>query len=200
MCKAPCVQACLDLVKPALGMGSALVAATTLLVAAACGRFDSTVTLTNRSEDARAITSAFNDWERLPSTCQALLVPGSVKAATISSSGVSWAIATFKPVPDCSYTQPPAWPGGPPRPVPVRQIGPWGRPSPPIGVFEKQPGRPWSMNQEGGTPFPCPAPAGNAPGPENGSIPPEVLAKWNLKYAPDCSNVSYPMRPRVNLP
>lgn len=169
-------------------------------MAAACGGSSTTAASPNQSQDIQALTLAFNKWEFLPSTCQAVMVPGTLKTATIPSSGVSWAIATFKRVAGCSYSEPPAYPGGPPRPIPARQIGPWGRPSLPIGVFERQPGQAWSMNEEGGTPFPCPAPGGHAPGPSNGAIPPEVLAKWHLKYAPNCSNVSYPLQPQVSLP
>lgn len=173
--------------------GAVILAVQIATVAAACGGLRSSTTSADQTEDVQSITSAFNTWEFLPSTCQGVIVPGTLKTARLSS-GVSWAIATFMPATGCSYSQ--QAPGYPRQTFAVQQIGPWGAPSPPIGVFERQPGQRWSMNQEGGTPFPCPDLGGHGPGPENGAIPPEVLAKWHLKYAPDCSNVAYPARPR----
>lgn len=162
---------------------------------AACG--GANLGPTGATADAPLIVSAFNSWEELPATCQALLVPGSLRVATLASTGVAWAMAAFKPVPDCSFTMGPASPGGPPRPIRIEQIGPWGRePQPPIGVFQRPPGQGWTMNSEGGKPFPCPAPGGIAPGPGNGALPAELIRKWDLRYATNCAEVSYPMRPR----
>jgi hypothetical protein len=54
------------------------------------------------------------------------------------------------------------------------------------------------MNDEGGIPFPCPAPGGDAPGPFNGSLPPPVLAAWGFTYATNCASVYYPVQPAPN--
>lgn len=81
-------------------------------------------------------------------------------------------------------------------PFSLDQIGPWGRvPQPPIGIFQQNAGGAWAMNDEGGYPFPCPAPGGAAPGPNNGALPPEVVKAWHRKYEANCANVIYPMQP-----
>lgn len=148
--------------------------------------------------EGAAITAAFNSWEILPATCQGVIIPGTLRIATVKSTGVSWAIAAFEPAPGCSANLAPASPGGPPRPLGPEQIRPWSYvPQPTIGVFQRQPGQSWSMNSEGGRPFPCPAPGGRAPGPGNGALPPEVLVKWDLEYAPNCADVVYPLRPKA---
>ena len=52
------------------------------------------------------------------------------------------------------------------------------------------------MNEEGGSPFPCPAPGGMAPGAGNGALPAPALAAWRLSYATNCAFPSYPIQPR----
>jgi len=157
---------------------------------AGCGRSASLSSSQGTPTDVSAITTAFNTWEGLPSSCLGMMNTESLKVALVSE--VGWAIATFRPPRDCTKSLGPALPGGPPRTVPIASIGPWGESSPPLGVFERLPGSPWRMNEEGGVPFPCPAPGGAPPGPYNGALPPRVVEEFNLKYAPDCANVSYP--------
>lgn len=144
--------------------------------------------------DERALEEAFGSWERLPQTCPAVVVPGSARFAR-TPDGVGWAMAKFEPSPTCSYSMAPVSEGGPRRSVAPNMIGPFGRS--PVGIFEQQPGGSWSMNQEGGRPFPCPAPGGVAPGPGNGSLPASVLVAWRLVYAPDCAFPTYPLQPRA---
>ncbi len=163
-------------------------------VFAGCGQSVSDSSTHGTTADMAAITAAFNYWWDIPSTCLGLMNTGSLKVAEVS--GVGWAIATFRPPSDCVKNLNPAFVGGPPRTEPISSIAPWGNPSPQDGVFERLPGANWRMNQSGGFPFPCPAPGGAAPGLPNGALPPAVLAKFNLKYAPDCANVHYPDQPR----
>lgn len=144
--------------------------------------------------EERALEDAFGSWERLPPTCPAVVVSGSARFAK-TTEGVGWAMARFEPSPTCSYSMAPASEGGPRRSVAPKMIGPFGRS--PIGIFEQQPGGSWNMNQEGGRPFPCPAPGGVAPGPGNGSLPASVLVAWGLFYASDCAFPTYPLQPRT---
>lgn len=146
------------------------------------------------TSDASAITQAFDSWESLPATCFGQIKSGTTQFAELSSSGIAWAIADFVPVAGCSYSLNPAGPGLAPRPVPVSQIGPWGH-APVVGVFQKVFGT-WAMNDEGGKPFPCPAPGGAAPGPGNGALPVSVVSAWGLTYAANCALVTYPFQPR----
>ena len=146
--------------------------------------------------DMAQLVNAFNSWEMLPTTCLAELISGSVRVATVPNTGASWAIANFRPPSDCVKTMRSRTPGATVT-VPLAQIGPWGRvPQPPVGVFERMRGGAWVMNDEGGRPFPCPAPGGSAPGPGNGALPASVLATWHLKYASGCAEVVYPLEPR----
>lgn len=148
--------------------------------------------------EAPHITVAFNAYELLPATCEGVIIPGTLRVAKVGSTGVWWAMAAFEPEPACSHSLAPASAGGPPRPLKPEQIRPWGYvPQPTIGIFQRLLGQSWSMNQEGGRPFPCPAPGGRAPGPGNGALPPEVLRMWDLEYAPNCDDVVYPMRPKA---
>jgi len=144
----------------------------------------------------QALEVAFDGWERLPSTCPAKVIAGSARVAAVPG-GVNWAMAQFQPASSCSYSLPPATPGGPARPIPPQMVGPFANTNgPPVGIFEQQSGGPWVMNEEGGEPFPCPAPEGIAPGPGDGALPAAVLAAWGLSYAPDCAFPSYPPQPR----
>jgi hypothetical protein len=145
--------------------------------------------------DLIGLSSAFDSWESMQPTCGGQPIAGSVKIATIRASGISWATADFEPVPSCiDYVSPSAGPSS--QTIPPDQVPPFEAvPGPPLGVFEQLPGSSWTMNEEGGTEFPCPAPRGAAPGPGNGSIPTPVLAAWHLSYAADCSNVAYPQQP-----
>lgn len=145
--------------------------------------------------DVASITAAFNAWEALPSTCQGVMEPGTGRLAIITATGVSWAIATFEPMSGCVENLKPAGPGQAPRTVPIAQIAPWGG-TPPIGVFEADASGGWSMNDEGGMPFPCPALGGAAPGPGNGSLPPAVLQAWGMSYAANCAEVYFPPQPQ----
>lgn len=146
--------------------------------------------------DRQALEVAFALWERLPATCPGSIVPGTERLARVG--GVEWAMARFGPAANCTHTLAPAVPGGPTRSVDPMQVGPFARTSGlPIAVFERQPDGRWLMNQEGGSPFPCPAPGGTAPGPGNGALPAAALAAWGLSYATNCAFPSYPTQPRA---
>jgi hypothetical protein len=145
--------------------------------------------------DLTSLSAAFNSWEDMQPTCGGQAIRGTVKVATIESTGDSWAIASFEPASSCvDYVAPGA--GASSQTIPPDQVPPFEEvPGPPIGVFEKMSGGNWIMNEEGGTVFPCPAPNGAPPGPGNGSLPAQVLAAWGLSYATNCSNVNYPQEP-----
>lgn len=171
-----------------------VVAGVAIVTCVGCGRQQGTVTVTSGESTISAITAAFNAWEQLPETCLGQVVPGTAEEAEIVSQHQGWAIAHFRHSNPCTDSLAPMYYGGPPRPLTINQIGPWGEPVV-IGVFERTDRGAWQMNQEGGTPFPCPAPGGATPGLDNGSVPPSVLSAWGLKYAADCASVHYPVQP-----
>jgi hypothetical protein len=144
-----------------------------------------------RADDVANLGGAFEAWENLPSTCGAHVLAGTGRLATITSTGISWAIANFGPNPNC-IAKIGGSPGEPTDTANPATFGPFHPNRPTTGVFEHKPGASWEMNDEGGTPFPCPAPGGAAPGPGNGSLPASVVSAWHLTYATDCANVSYP--------
>ncbi len=97
------------------------------------------------------LVSAVDTYEVLPKTCTAQTVPGAVWVATVKATGVSFAVAGFRPAPHCYDTEI----GG--QTLPPNEISPFANvPPPPAGLFERQPGGKWVMNVETGKPFPCP--------------------------------------------
>ncbi|MDQ2753935.1 MAG: hypothetical protein M3R71_00100 [Actinomycetota bacterium] len=124
-----------------------------------------------------ALAVAFEQYENLPATCPVETVPGTVYLAKIKATGVSFAVAGFKPTPACQVLS--EGKIGPPPP----NYGPFGEiPPPPVGVFQDQPGAPWVMNSEAGVPYPCPPQPGERPAKYNSMVPPEVIAAWKLPY------------------
>ncbi len=153
-------------------------------------------TISPSLSDTSGIVGAFQHWEHLPATCAAEMVAGSEKVA-VTNAGVEWAIARFMAAASCTYTLDPGRAGGQQRSVAPSRIGPFSEPSPPLGVFEKAGSTAsWVMNDEGGSPFPCPAPGGAAPGNGNGAIPAAVLTTWRLAYPPNCAFPVYEPEPR----
>lgn len=151
---------------------------------------------TATTADRQALEAAFATWERLPATCPGSIVPNSDRYALVRD--VEWAMATFGPAATCTQTLAPATAGGPTRSVDPMRVGPFAETNGlPVAVFEKQPGGSWVMNEEGGSPFPCPAAGGMAPGPGNGAVPAPALAAWGLSYAANCAFPSYPSQPRT---
>lgn len=146
---------------------------------------------------ASELDRAFQAWEKLPATCPVVEIPGTSRLATIDATGVSWATAQFAPAPGCQVFRAPVSGSTSNQftPVDPRQFGPFSTTVPPRGVFEQPSSAPWQMNDEGGSPFPCPAPGGAAPGLDNGSIPKDVLQAWGLSYASHCELVNYPRAP-----
>lgn len=121
-------------------------------VLSACSASASGVTTPKPSPaDIPALTKQFDSFEGLPGTCSGQLVAGSVHLATITATGTSWAVASFQRPEGCVYFQAPLTPGGPPRTVPLDQIGSWSDGHPvTISVFERAPNGPWIMNGEPG--------------------------------------------------
>jgi len=147
--------------------------------------------------DRGALKEAFVKWEAFPvSTCPAgaiEIVAGSLMAATVNETGESWAIARFVPLETCKVFNLRGANDPGRQSVDPRLLR--GLDGSPIAVFERAKGGDWTMNQQGGAPFPCPSPNGAPPGKGNGSLPPIVLRAWSLAYAKDCSIVSYPRQP-----
>lgn len=158
-------------------------------------------------KDIAALTSAFNQWETLPTTCQGVLVRKTLHVATVQSNGVSWATAQFVPPKGC-YEQAPPVNGGPPMPPKryTNQINPWSQTVGTIfGIFERNPRQTWAMNDEAGQVngrlvYPCAVtpPGTQPPGPSNGAIPADVLAVWNMRPQPSslCEQAFYPYAAR----
>lgn len=147
--------------------------------------------------DAQGLELAFVNWEQLPASCPVKILPGTASIASIKATGASWAIASFAPLPTCTeHVPPPAV--GPPPVITPNEVGPFTETAgPPVGVFERSGTGAWVMNEEGGYPFPCPAPDGAAPGRGNGAFPPQVLTAWKLPYARNCGNGPlYPSPPQ----
>lgn len=147
--------------------------------------------------DVRVLKEAFAKWESIPiSTCPAdalEIAANSLMAATVNGTGESWAIARFIPSETCKIFNLPGANQTAMLSVDPRLLR--GLDGAPVAVFERARGANWIMNQEGGAPFPCPAPNGTPPSKGNGSLPPSVLSAWGLAYAKDCSTVSYPRQP-----
>lgn len=157
-----------------------------LLLLWGCGSSEPASTRAASADDLSAFTATFVARERVPDTCPAQVVPGSVKVAKVKETGITWAIALIEPAPRCRYA------GGvndPPLVGPGDHL-PWVPEQQVLSVFERKEGGPWEMNSDAGTPFPCPAPNGIQPGPGNGSLPPSVLRAFHLRYAEDCSTIS----------
>jgi hypothetical protein len=165
--------------RPAPGPSAPVIPTTPTTIAPTSGVVVGQLSTTDRQQ----LVTAFDQWEELPSTCDGQMISGSSKEATITASQVSWAIASFRPVSNCTAFLNPA------------SSGPFGEHSPPVGVFERMKGGAWVMNSEGGTPFPCPAADGQAPAVGNGSLPPSVVAAWKMTYAPNCASVIYLRQP-----
>jgi len=104
-------------------------------------------------------------------------------------------MASFEAASDCTVTLAPTTPGGTSPTVPANHLGPFASTTnAPIGIFQEVNGT-WTMDDEGGVPFPCPAPEGDTPGPGNGALPAAVFAVWGLQYATNCSFVGYSPQP-----
>jgi hypothetical protein len=155
--------------------------------------------------DVNSIGHAFSEWEQLPTTCPGEIIAGTLRIATVTGTGDSWATANFEAGPTCSESLAPGKPGEAPRPIPVSEIWPWGEKiQPVVAVFQKTSTEPWRMNGEAGSingkrVFPCSVgPGGTAPGFGNGAIPADVLSAWgwHASSAGTCSRLGYPLAPQ----
>lgn len=140
--------------------------------------------------DVGSLNAAFSGWGSLPASCPVQPVPGSVHVATISATGVSWAIGKFGPIAACQLIAN-GQAVNPLRAVPFV----YAADGHPEAVFEQQANGPWRMNAEGGTAFPCPPGPGVQASAGNGALPEDVVKAWGMTYAQGCANVSYPRAP-----
>jgi hypothetical protein len=154
--------------------------------------------------DLAAVTSAFNSYNYLPSTCRAVPVSAQSRFATVpaGTSGsvveVSWAIVTFDRSPRCVVNLAPPPGINPPYTEPLNQVAPWGPDKTATAVFE-QTSTTWQENGAQSIPFPCPSSDSGVgqPGPNSAAVPVEVLRAWNMTYATACSKGVYsPFAPR----
>ena len=137
------------------------------------------VALTPSSSDVTEIGMSFSQFADFTgSNCKVVPVPGTLKAATISSSGVNWAFATMMPASDCTIKDSS---GNVIDPNSVAPFG--GSVAQRSGVFEQQPGGAWTMNSFESQPFPCPPPAGSSPGYDQPFVPLAVLNAVGVSYA-----------------
>lgn len=146
--------------------------------------------------DTVQLDAAFASYERIVTSCAVEPQAGSVKIGVVNATGVSWAIAKFQPASTCVINSAAPIVGSDRTTTQINPDRLRVFADPPVGVFERSARGGWQMNQEGGIPFPCPAPSGIAPGLGNGAIPAEVLSSWGLPYAANCSTVRYPPVPR----
>jgi hypothetical protein len=140
-----------------------------------------TLSATDRSAIGNdyAQATAFNQ-------CAVEPVPGQLKAAVISATGVAWAFGTMEP--DCRIVR-----DG--QRISPSQMFPFGAIPDNAGVFEKQPGGAWHINWVESDPFPCPPVSSRpdgTPGPGSPMVPLAVLNAVGVSYAPGCDHVYIP--------
>lgn len=124
-----------------------------------------------------ALEAAFQEWAGLGASCSVYVNPTSIELAYLNPTATYWATASVTPEQDCSQTD---------------RLELFGSSSDLRAVFEEQGTGKWQMNEEEGSPFPCPAPGGRAPGYGNAALPPAVLSVWQLSYPLDCGFPVYP--------
>lgn len=143
--------------------------------------------------DEAATLAAFVAYWNLPATCPVTL--GSPLRIAYDSSGTGWSVAPVVPAPSCmlyrsplANERPGPGPGGG-YAIPALSIEAFGTRQ--MATFSKGRGAGWVMDGLAGSPFPCPAPQGIAPGPTNGSLPSAVVRALGLHYATNCASVYF---------
>jgi hypothetical protein len=143
--------------------------------------------------DLDEIVSAYQTWTNFSGNCTVVPVKGTLHAATITETGVSWAFGQFDPPPGCTVNLSTGT-----ADIITSKVF---EDAPPqnSGVFEKQPGGAWEMNYYQSVPFPCPdnlTAVGYAPGYDTPFIPLSVLNAVRVSSASGCGHIYIPRPPR----
>lgn len=146
------------------------------------------------SSDTASIMKAFGEYMGF-TQCPLVPVTGTFRAATITSTGVSWAFGQATPQSGCTVQT-----SSGVREDPVAS-GLWSDSAPSnAGVFERQPGGDWVMNSNESEPFPCPDNLSSpytSPGPSSPYVPSSVLNAVGVTYAASgCGDAFTPQEPR----
>jgi hypothetical protein len=140
------------------------------------------------SSDNVAIGEAFSLYANY-SACQVQPVPGSLKAATISATGVRWAFGAMEPALGCTVK----FSTG--QTIDANSVYPFSSgTAQKSGVFEEQAGKAWVMNSFESNPFPCAPAPGERPGFGNPWVPLAVLNAVGVAHASSsgCSSAYTP--------
>jgi hypothetical protein len=148
--------------------------------------------------DLTALEAAAESYWLLPSTCR--VVPSGDVRMAVDASGTQWALVLIVPATTClvweprlTGTPPGSGPGGD-YPADLSHLEEFA--STQDSTFMKPPGGMWTMGGLAGTPFPCPAPGGAAPGLGNGALPASVVRAFGLVPPSNCASVYFPPAPR----
>lgn len=151
------------------------------------------ITLT--SADLTAIGVAFAQFTSF-TACAVQPVPGQMKAAVVTATGVKWAFGPLQPVAGCTVNVDGA-------PVSPYRTPPFGGEGTSSAVFTDPPGGTWQVNWLESDPFPCPADLNKtrlSPGPGSPAVPLAVLNAVGVLWSssPKCNTASeyIPTTPR----
>jgi hypothetical protein len=125
--------------------------------------------------------------------CPVHPVPNTLKAATVTATGISWAFGKLEPQSGCLLT------AGDGTKLDPHRAYPFGTLTGSTGVFEKQPGGPWVMNYWESAPFPCPdntAVPYLTPGFDRPYVPDAVLTAVHVPFAKGCDHIIVQTGPR----
>lgn len=172
-----------------------LLGALSILAVAACGSSTGPtvragvsgaepVTPTSSDLEQLATARMNYDWGRpLTYGCKVTVTPSTVKMATETGTGTTWAIATIKPMPGTCLT-----PNGTDAAVYQGRYA--------TDVFEKPPGGPWRMNNPATYPFPCGPTLGEGSGPPF-AVQPNLPSVTNPPGVTTPTVTALPPGPRV---
>lgn len=143
--------------------------------------------------DISEIVQAYESWTQFRGNCTLVPVQGTLKAATIAASGISWAFGQFAPPAGCTVQLSTGT-------ADIISSHAFDNSLPhDSGVFEKQGGGSWQMNYYESVPFPCPdnlSAYGHSPGYDTPYVPLSVLNAVGVSYASGCENIFIPPAPR----
>ncbi len=142
------------------------------------------------TSDIHDLVQAFEEWTKFPGNCTLQPVPGTLKAATVTSTGVRWAFGQFVPPTGCTATTRDG------RTVDVVSSK-YYIATPPLdaGVFEQKSGGKWQVNSFQSNPWPCPDNLSveyMTPGTGTPYVPLSVLSAVGVPYAPGCEHAYTP--------
>jgi hypothetical protein len=135
------------------------------------------VEITPSAADLDAIGNAYARFTYF-TRCQVEPVPGQLRVAVITATGVRWAFGPMQTAPGCTVLHD----GQPANPMTLYPFdGPEDK-----AVFTKKPGGTWTVNWFESYPFPCPADLQvpyQTPGPGNPFVPLAVLNAVGVRWS-----------------